>query len=382
METGKYLLWPKELFTAIRNGIRTEGEERGFRVEEYGFESADADASVESMEERLLQDEAIEENRRFTYPVFIPAKRKDEKRAILLLHGLNERNWDKYLTWAEYLTVNTGKPVILFPIAFHMNRGPSAWMNPRSMNQVAESRRKKSGNPGSLSFANAILSERLTEEPLRFYHSGRQTILDIMALAREIGDGEHPVFASGTEIDLFAYSIGSFLAEILLMANPGHLFSSSRLFIFCGGAIFKDMYGESKHIMDKVAYEGLLHYYCEHWFNLPHNENLQKTEEYNNLTRAFSAMIRPETYQQEREHFFESWKRRISGISLLKDKVMPFSGVEACMGRKLAGECFELLDFPFEYSHETPFPATGKNDMRIVEAAFREVFRKIAAFLA
>ena len=389
METGKFLQWPKGLLSTIRDGFRAYGEGSGFRIEEFGFESVDAEAAADGNNELVLHDEdmlahdaGIAENRRFTYPVFIPDKRGTDRKAILLLHGLNERNWDKYLHWAEYLTLNTGKPVILFPIAFHMNRGPSAWLNPRSMNRVAETRRKKSGNPGSLTFANAVLSERLTEKPLRFYHSGRQTIRDISALARHIGNGEHPLFPAGTTLDLFAYSIGSFLAEILLMANPGNLFSSSKLFIFCGGAIFRHMYGESKHIMDKVAYERLLQYYCEEWFNPSENDPFSTTKESDDLARTFSAMISPDIFQEEREHFFDSLKRRISGISLLKDKVMPFSGVEACMGKKLAGECFELLDFPFEYSHETPFPATGRTDLRLVEASFREVFRKSAAFLA
>lgn len=389
METGKFLQWPKGLLSTIRNGFRTDNEGRGFRIEEFGFESADSEAARDGNNELLsheeyllLHDEGIEENRRFTYQVFVPVERGDERKAILLLHGLNERNWDKYHHWAEYLALNTGKPVILFPIAFHMNRGPSAWLNPRSMNQVAETRRRKSGNPGSLTFANAVLSERLTEEPLRFYHSGRQTIHDISALTRQIGNGEHPLFPAGAAIDLFAYSIGSFLAEILLMANPGNLFSSSKLFIFCGGAIFRHMYGESKHIMDKVAYERLLQYYCEEWFSPSQGDPYSATKKSDDLARAFSAMISPDIYQEEREHFFDSWKRRISGISLLKDKVMPFSGVEACMGKKLAGECFELMDFPFEYSHETPFPATGRADLRLVEASFRQVFRKSAAFLA
>lgn len=389
METGKFLQWPKGLLSTIRNGFRADGEDRGFRIEEFGFESAATEASTDKNNELILHDEdmllhdaGIAENRRFTYQVFVPIERRDERKAILLLHGLNERNWDKYHHWAEYLALNTGKPVILFPIAFHMNRGPSAWLNPRSMHRVAETRRRKSGNPGSLTFANAVLSERLTEEPLRFYHSGRQTIHDISALTRQIGNGEHPLFPSGTTPDMFAYSIGSFLAEILLMANPGNLFSSSKLFIFCGGAIFRHMYGESKHIMDKVAYERLLQYYCEEWYSTSKNNPDSTPKEQDALARAFSAMISPDIYQEEREHFFDAWKRRISGISLLKDKVMPFSGVEACMGKKLAGECFELMDFPFEYSHETPFPAAGRADLRLVEASFREVFRKSAAFLA
>jgi len=379
---GERFLEPGGWFKPFNNDLRADEESRGFRVEQFVFESAGAGPAGTIQDELLRQDEAVEENRRFNYPVFIPRKTNSGKRVLLLLHGLNERYWDKYLVWAEYLALNTRNPVILFPIAFHMNRGPSAWLNPRNMNQLAEIRRKKSGNPGSLSFANALLSERLTEEPLRFYQSGRQTIGDILKLTRQIGEGKHPLFPPGTEIDLFAYSIGSFLAEIMLMANPGNLFSSTRLFIFCGGAIFRHMYGESKHIMDKVAYERVLRFYCEEWFTLVSNGNPRTDNEDDRLIRAFNAMIRPEIHQEERERFFDSFKSRISGISLLKDKVMPYSGVEACMGKKLAGECFELLDFPFEYSHETPFPATGRADLPLVEASFREVFRKSAAFLA
>ncbi len=389
METGKFLQWPNGLFSPHRGGFSKEEKGRGFRIREYEFESVGAGPALDSFrglfghEEELLQSDArIAENRMFTYQIYIPLIRGKERKAILLLHGLNERNWNKYLVWAEYLAVNTGKPVILFPIAFHMNRGPSDWQNPRSTNHVAERRREKRGNPGSLSFANAVLSERLTEEPLRFYRSGRQTLGDLVVLARQIGEGRHPLFPKGTEIDLFAYSIGSFLAEILLMANPRKLFSSSKLFIFCGGAIFRQMYGESKHIMDKVAYERLLQYYCEEWFRPSQSDPYRIPKESDDLTRAFSAMIIPGICREEREHFFNSRKKRISGISLLKDKVMPYQGVEACMGKKLAGECFELLDFPFGYSHETPFPVTGNVNPRLVEATFQEVFRKIAVFLA
>ena len=150
MEKGKFLQWPKGLLSTIRNGFRADGEDRGFRIEEFGFESAATEASTDNNNELILHDEdmllhdaGIAENRRFTYQVFVPVERRDERKAILLLHGLNERNWDKYHHWAEYLALNTGKPVILFPIAFHMNRGPSAWLNPRSMNRVAETRRAR-----------------------------------------------------------------------------------------------------------------------------------------------------------------------------------------------------------------------------------------------
>ena len=65
-------------------------------------------------------DRFIRENTDFKYTVFAPKSNEKFSNAILLLHGLNERSWEKYLPWAEYLCKETGKPVILFPIAFHM----------------------------------------------------------------------------------------------------------------------------------------------------------------------------------------------------------------------------------------------------------------------
>jgi len=46
-----------------------------------------------------LPDEAIPENRSFRYPVFKSSNPAKNKQAIILLHGLNERNWSKYLVW-------------------------------------------------------------------------------------------------------------------------------------------------------------------------------------------------------------------------------------------------------------------------------------------
>ncbi|MFA6879472.1 MAG: DUF6051 family protein, partial [Bacteroidales bacterium] len=77
----------------------------------------------------------IIENREFDFVIFKPQTSVGEtdtntggsKECIILLHGLNERSWEKYLTWAEDLAINCNRPVILFPMAFHMNRTPASW---------------------------------------------------------------------------------------------------------------------------------------------------------------------------------------------------------------------------------------------------------------
>jgi hypothetical protein len=378
----KFLQRQKELLNHFRIGKNVRLTESRINIHTFEFESNGLHTFGRSNGNESLPDTQIAENKRFNYQVFVPMGITKPGSAILLLHGLNERNWDKYLIWAEYLAYQTGKPVLLFPIAFHINRSPSLWCDPRSMRVVMDRRKCETGDHRSLSFVNAALSERLSEEPSRFYSSGRQTINDLTKLTGEMKEGRHPLFAPDTTVDIFGYSIGAFLSEILLMANPQNLFTHSRLFVFCGGSIFSHMFGESRCIMDKTAYDRLFHYYCHEWASI-----LKRTLDSGKLLQdeiltAFNAMINPDTYRESRERFFKSCKHRISGISLLKDTVMPWAGVEACMGSKLAGQCFELVDFPYEYTHEFPFPVNGRISDESLNHSFSKVFHKAAAFLA
>ena len=73
------------------------------------------------------------------------------------------------------------------------------------------------------------------------------------------------MFKEDTSINLLAYSIGAFLSQVLLLANPGNLFTDSRLFMFCGGSIFSEMDGRARDIMDKEAFERM-EYYFTHSF--------------------------------------------------------------------------------------------------------------------
>jgi len=377
----KLLQRQKELLQHFRIGKNVQPEDSRIGIHTFEFESGTVSPFYTEADTNFLMDQDIPENKQFNYYVFVPRGQPKSDAYILLLHGLNERSWDKYLIWAEYLAIRTGKPVVLFPIAFHINRSPSFWGDPRSMKMVMDKRKSQTGDFRSLTFANAALSERLSEEPARFYCAGRQTINDIARLSGLIMDGEHPMFNKGARADIFGYSIGSFLSEILLMANPKGLFTNSKLFVFCGGSIFSHMFGESRIIMDKTAYEKLFHFYCHEWYAILKRAQESGKMLQDGILSAFNAMINPSMYREIRESFFTSIQHRISGISLQKDKVMPWSGVEACMGSKLAGQCFELLDFPYEYTHEFPFPSNGRIDDLSLNDSFFKVFQKAAAFL-
>ena len=148
-----------------------------------------------------VTDNHIQENKTFTYTVFAPSGKEKRDKAIILLHGLNERTWEKYLTWAEYLAQNTGKPVILFPIAFHMNRTPSRWCNPRETLSWANIRKSEINDLSNSTFANVALSSRLSNNPLRFYASGRESIYNLWQLVLEIKEGKHPLFKEDASIN-------------------------------------------------------------------------------------------------------------------------------------------------------------------------------------
>lgn len=352
------------------------------RIVHFGFHSVPPSLNGIPEGNTHQYDRQIRENQYFDYPVIIPQNARTYHSGIILFHGLNERSWAKYIPWAEFLANHTGKPVILFPIAFHMNRGPADWSNPRVMAELVTKRKSLPENRGAMSFANAALSQRLTDLPDRFFWSGLQTVSDITGLVKNIRNGDHPLFYKNAAIDLFGYSIGAFLAEILLMANPGRLFSDSRLFIFCGGSIFSQMFGVSKLIMDTPAYNRLLQFYCSEWPAIYGKSKSGNLSPDNSLIKAFSAMIRPDLFKTERESFFARAKNRISGIALQKDQVMPYSGIRACMGDETTNECIELIDFPFDYTHEIPFPDHGKVDKKHTKEAMNKVLVKGAAFLS
>lgn len=322
----------------------------------------------------FIHNDHIPENFSFEYPLFVSSQKKQHNEVILLLHGLNERSWHKYLPWAEYLCHATGKAVLLFPIAYHMNRSPQSWTNPRFLQQIIDFRKQLFGNDRSLSFANVALSERLSNKPERFYLSGQQSFVDVEKLIQLIRSGSHPYLSSDARIDIFAYSIGALLAQVMMMSDEKALFSESKLFLFCGGCIFDRMYGQSRSIMDRFSFEKMLAFYkSEQWLTPQHEEN--------DITRkAFNTMLSVNIRKEERHQFFIHMQKRLSGVCLALDKVMPYQGIVEALGSTSASKQLRITDLPFEYTHENPFPLKKDEQAKEVNAAFLNVFEQASAF--
>lgn len=379
----------KSLFSLEKLNIPLSGTNSAIRMMRFTSVNTDIPGLDTRRREAIegycaLSDREIAENRQFLYPVFVPDIGKKYSKAIILLHGLNERNWVKYLTWAYYLMDKTGKPVILFPIAFHMNRSPLNWANPRSVLPLLNMRKKNSKMPDMTTVANVALSERLSEDPLRFFASGRQSCGDIVSLFTQMKEGKHPLFFAGTEPDFFTYSIGSFLGEILFIANPNNLFSNSKMFMFCGGALFSQMNGVSRLIMDEAAFKSINHYYLDEFQK--EMENSSPLSDYvlnTDLGNSFYSMIKEESLRKYRNHAFTSFRKRIYAISLIKDRVIPSAGIVRTLsgGKNSLPENVEVLNPAYDYTHETPFPVGNISLMPEIDATFERVFGKAASFL-
>lgn len=332
----------------------------------------------------ILNENGKTENSNFRYPVFTPISKTRFDKSIILLHGLNERLWDKYLLWAHYLVEKTGHPVILFPLAFHMNRSPDHWSCPRTMSQLVSFRKQQHPQLQGSSFANAALSLRMEYDPEMFGVSGIQSYFDLVKLVLAIKSGHHPLFASGTSTHLFAYSIGALLAQVLLLANPLCLFSNERAFLFCGGATFDKTNGVSKAIMDNVAFEHLKQVMTtnkniNNKISLPLYLAPLLPEAWN----YFQSMINPSLFAHNRVSGFGSLANRLMAVGLTHDQVIPAEAITQTLvkpQRKANPNVIEL-DLPFPYSHEKPFPFENKKRTPEVEERFEFIFSMATNFL-
>jgi hypothetical protein len=327
-------------------------------------------------------DSVIAENRSFVYPVFAPTGAKSDK-VILLLHGLNERSWVKYLVWALYLAEQTNSYVILFPIAFHINRSPAVWSDPRAMISLMKERNASIGEINKSSFANIALSNRLTEDPMRFFKSGYETTSDIVKLLSAIKTGTHEVIPKTENFNIFAYSIGAFLAEIMMMGNPKNLLSKSKLFIFCGGSVFSNMQGSSKLIMDSLAFNRVYNFYLYDFEEtLTGKSPLVEFLHSSQIGMAFRSMIDLERLKNFRENILRNIREQIHSLSLLKDTVIPSKGVISTLRASGKNDVVEVWDFPYTYSHENPFPVLDSPLSKKVDYWFEKVFAEAIIFLA
>jgi hypothetical protein len=324
-----------------------------------------------------LENAPIKENQSFRYPVVVPSGAPKFNRAILYLHGLNERNWFKHLPGACFLAERTGNPVILFPLSHHINRGLPDWADARGMEDPLQVRKQKYIQVKDASVFNLALSERLTALPQRFFTSGYQSAMDLMKLKKELKTGQHPLFARGTKTDIFAYSISCMMLQALMISHSGNLLDESKIVFFAGGSLFSCMNGISRYIMDSVAFTSIQRYYL----NLLSDHSgswLQKSR----YGRAFSWLIGNGDFDREREKSLQQYQSNLMVIALKNDRVIPVEGIRSAFGKKFCrSERFRIIHFPYSYTHENPFPVLNKNISPQVDSSFVSLYERVSKFL-
>ena len=359
-----------------------------YRCAEHGldFNHPDGFLTETWQEEELLHiaDPEVKENNAFRYHIMRPAGGKKISEMVMLFHGFNEKTWDKYLPWAQKIVRETGKAVVLFPIAFHMNRAPVLWNDKRTMYAYSERRKEIFPDIIKSSLSNVAISVRLHAMPQRFIWSGLQTYNDVISFVEMCRNGLHPAIEKEFTVDFFTYSIGSLLAEILKLTNYKGYFTDTRLCMFCGGAVFNRLSPVSKFILDSEANVALYSYLVEHIEShrkkdprLNHFMSPAHPEGYN-----FYCMLDYKAEMDYRENRFREISSQVLAVTLKQDKVVPAYEVINTLqgaGRDLPIPV-EIFDLPYSYQHEDPFPASGGNTA-LVDEAFDQIFEPIVRFL-
>ncbi|MFZ4931742.1 DUF6051 family protein [Chryseobacterium sp. Mn2064] len=330
------------------------------------------------------KDFDIECNRRFEYHILKRADIETAKGCILFFHGLNEKKWDKYLPWAYELAQRTQKAVILFPIAFHMDRADPVWSDRHHMMEVVHSRKKRHPENTNYSYVNAAISSRLEAHPQRIFWSGLQTYSDIIEVVKDIKNGKLTSISKDANLDLFGYSIGSFLSMIIKMADPHQYFTHSKVLCFCGGMTIDRMFPISKYIMDTQATVTMQSVFTELLSSdfatdsrLKHYQN----DDQHPHESWFKKMLRYNYFQKEREDRMREIQSQIKAYVLEKDTVAPpIEALNTLTGgyRDIDVE-IEIKDFPYEYSHMVPFPLTHKNKKEVTES-FQQFVKSASDF--
>ncbi len=328
-----------------------------------------------------IADSKVQENKKFSYVVVRPILKKKAKEVIILLHGLNEKNWDKYLPWAYFLANKTKKPVILFPLAFNMNRVPPEWTDARKMYAVSSERKKIFKYLTNSSFANAAMSTRFQEIPQRMFWSGLQSFYDIVQLTDDIKNGENEFIEPTANIDFFGYSIGGSIALTLLMSNPKEYYTNSKVFAFCGGSVFNRTDPNTRFILDSEACIAVNTFYFENLDSV-----LQKDlrlayylNENHPIGSCFKSMLIHNKMKVFREDLITKLGKQIFAIGLEKDVVvLPFDIMNTLKGdRRNMPPQVKVIDLPYPYTHENPFPINFKYRSKI-NRNFRRIFKTIS----
>jgi hypothetical protein len=225
------------------------------------------------------EDRGEADNVSFACPLVLPRRPGPFRQVVIILHGLNESEYRKYFPWACTLA-SAGMPVLLFPLAFLVNRRPRRWRDDAATQDRLRLRQALSGNEVATRY-NVILSERLQDHPERLFLGGQQSYFDLLDVVESIRQGVFSIdnrdaetlvpqrpFAEATQVDFLGFSIGGYLTlGLLLEEQHNPVLMDSRGIIFAAAAPWTHADATvntnplSPFILDRLATERLHAFY-------------------------------------------------------------------------------------------------------------------------
>ena len=330
-----------------------------------------------------IKDIFAKSNRSFKYQIIKPKGADKVKRVVLLFHGFNERDWSKYLPWAKEISDGTESAVVLFPLAFHMQRAPKEWSNTREMFKLSEERKQTYPNIENSSLTNVAISTRLHAMPHRALWSGLQTYNDVLQLMKNIKKDNNEHIDKDAHFDIFSFSVGGFLAQVLKMTNFNNYFKHSKVCLFCSGATFNNQAPSSKFILDSETDAALYAYLVKDIDEIIENDPVLRHYLKGDFLpgKIFYAMLDYNKEKDFRESMLKKYENQFYAISLTKDDIVsPHEIVNTLKGAN--GDIdirIDEMDFEYDYIHENPFPVMGV-DSKKVDESFEMMFAKVLSF--
>ncbi len=330
-----------------------------------------------------IKDFYVEENREFNYFILKPQNSKPAKKLTFVFHGFNEKTWDKYQTWGKAICERTQSAIVFFPIAFHMHRAPQKWSEKKKMYELSEKRKKRFPNIINSSLSNVAISMRLHSMPQRFIWSGLQTYYDFIQLIEEFKNNKIEWIDKDFSFNIFAYSIGGLLAQILKLSNYKNYFYDTKVCLFCSGAVFNRLSPVSKFILDSEANVALYSYMVEHFDSFLKKDALLNhyMGEDHFEGKVFHSMLDYKNMRSFREKLFKESEKQFYAITLKNDSVIPsFEVINTLKGASRDIDIVvDELDFDHNYNHENPFPV-NKTELDRINKNFNLVFNKVCEF--
>jgi hypothetical protein len=183
--------------------------------------------------------------------------------------------------------------------------------------------------------------------------------------------------------DIFSFSVGGFLAQVLKMTNFNNYFKHSKVCLFCSGATFNNQAPSSKFILDSETDAALYAYLVKDIDQIIENDPVLRHYLKGDFLpgKIFYAMLDYNKEKDFRESMLKKYENQFYAISLTKDDIVrPHEIVNTLKGAN--GDIdirIDEMDFEYDYIHENPFPVMGV-DSKKVDESFEMMFAKVLSF--